>query len=234
MILIIRLIAIVIICAPSLLAADQFYSTLDPKTKKSIDCSYNGRKIEAGTLKGNPPRFRALSIPIETLKKKIQRSSKKVALKKQLRALQTEYGRLVKLCKSNLPPTPTPTPTTPGAISTPTATATPNRQNTPTPTPTAAGCTSGCYDSSRNTPCFNIPAPTKGNETRGAQLWAGNCAGCHAESSRRNRVYGQISLALRSVPEMLPFSNDYSTQDIADLVAYLNRFNSKQCRSDWP
>jgi hypothetical protein len=225
---------IVCFCVPSLLFADQYYSVSDPKTKKTIDCSYKSKKVEPGILKGTPPRFRSFMVPINNMKKKIERSTKKLILKKQLKVLQVEYSRLLKLCKSNLPADETPTPSAPGGSSTPTPTATPNRPTTPTPTPSSGGCQTGCFDSSRNTPCFNIPAPTKGNETRGFQLWASNCAGCHSESSKRNRVFGQISSSLRTVPQMLPFSDNFNTQDIADLVAYLNRFNTKQCRTDWP
>jgi hypothetical protein len=221
---------IVCFCVPSLLFADQFYSVSDPKTKRDIDCSYQNKKVEPGTLKGTPARFRSFKIPIDTLKKKIARSTKKTSLQKQLKILQIEYTRLLQLCKNNLPAIPTPTPPADSNAPSPTSTPTP----TPTPTPSSGGCQTGCYDSSRNTPCFNIPSSTKGNETRGLQLWAGNCAGCHSETSRRNRLFGQINLALMTVPQMLPFSDNFNTQDIADLVAYLNRFNSKQCRSDWP
>ena len=105
--------AILCLCVPSLLVADQFYSVADPKTKKPIDCSYKNLKVAVGTLKGNPPRFRSLMITINALKKRIVRSSKKVTLRKRLKELQTEYARQLKICKQNRPAVPSPTPTAP-------------------------------------------------------------------------------------------------------------------------
>jgi hypothetical protein len=109
-----------------------------------------------------------------------------------------------------------------------TATPTPTQTSTPTPTRTPTGTptpqVTPCFDTLGNTSCFSIPAGSVGNITRGAQIFAArSCGACHTEVSRRNKTYTQINAA---------FSNEYmsglerpSTAALADLTAYLNRFN---------
>lgn len=101
---------------------------------------------------------------------------------------------------------------------------------TPTPTPTPNPQTGSCYDSQRNTSCFGIPSGVIGNEIRGQTLFQ-SCAGCHsgsADGGRRNRPYPELTNALATIPQMRPFEGSFTQQDIADIVAYLNRFNPNQ------
>ncbi len=98
----------------------------------------------------------------------------------------------------------------------------------PTPLPTRSA---GCFDSSRNTACFGIPAPLRGNETRGENVFKNGCMGCHSKTSdsdKRNRTYQQILNSFTNEPQMRPYSDSYSTQDVADITAYLNRYNPNQ------
>lgn len=105
----------------------------------------------------------------------------------------------------------------------------PPGDSTPSPTPTPTPSTgAGCYDANRNTGCFGIPNGILGNEGRGEALFEGICSGCHTENQRRNRSYSELSSAFETVLAMRPFTSDLVSQDIADLVAYLNRYNPNQ------
>ena len=204
--------------------ATNYYSVLDPQSQETIDCAISNNQVEPGALASGGRSFKYLKSAIEQLQRKIAKKPVNIVkLKVTLKKAQRDYKRKKALCVKSAPafPTPTPTPTSSGA------------RPTATPTPTAGGCSVPCYSSLRNTTCFNIPSSTVGNETSGQRIWA-SCSGCHSESSRRNRRYDQISQALQTIPEMIPFAQSYSSKDIADIAAYLNRYNAKQCKTDWP
>ncbi len=206
-------------------AAENSFEVFDRRTKGEITCKRMQGTWEPGLVDEGSGRFTSFKQQIATLTKKISKKTVKnrTALKAQLNTLNKNLKPQQRLCAISAPETPTPTPSA-GSSPTPkpTATATPGNS-----------CSQTCFNSSRNTQCFFIPSSVQGNETRGAALYSG-CAGCHSESTRRNRTYTQIVAAFSSVPQMLPFSSNYRTQDFADLAAYLNRYNSKQCRTDWP
>lgn len=133
--------------------------------------------------------------------------------------------------------TPTPTsangaPPTPTSVSTasptpgerPTNTPTPKPTNTPTPTPTATPDDGGCFTASGDTNCFGIPANLTGNISSGSKVWSAlSCSGCHSEVSKRNLGYSRVNAAFsNSAMAVLPKP---SNQNIADITAYLNRYN---------
>lgn len=119
------------------------------------------------------------------------------------------------------PSSPTPNPTvnpTPGApqpTAAPTSAPTVRPTAAPTPQPTPAGN----FDANGNTSAFGIPSGTTGNVSRGQSVWTGTCSGCHG-SEKRNLSYSGLTNALK-ISAMSGIS--LSSQQRADLVAYLNR-----------
>ena len=103
---------------------------------------------------------------------------------------------------------------------------TPTPTRTPTPTPTSNPLS--CFDAAhQNTKagCFSIPQGVTGNVSAGSSIWnngsggVSSCKGCHA-SEYLNRSYTQLSAVLPASPMFI----NASTQQKADLTAYLNRF----------
>jgi hypothetical protein len=178
-------------------------------------------------------KFRSLSAQISGLRRQLANAPKKKqkTLRTRLAALKALYRAAKKGCEELLltepepspSPSPTPLPPSPSPSAAPSTSpsASPSASATPRPS---------CYDAQRNTSCFGIPSPLVGNESSGAALFSG-CQGCHTGSGdggKRNKSYSQIQNALLEVPQMQPFSDSYSAQDIAHLTAYLNRFNPNQ------
>lgn len=184
----------------------------------TVACAWIDTAWVAGSLGRSGTTFSSLSEQIkkqnQALKKatgaKYLKIKKKIAaLKKLKKAGQAECNLLEEYNGGE--PTPTPT-VAPSA--------------TPTPTPRPS-----CYDSQRRTSCFGIPTGILGRESVGQSLFNSFCSGCHdgsADGGRRNRSYTEYLNSFSEIPEMQPYQSDYSSQDIADLTAYLNRFNPNQ------
>jgi hypothetical protein len=121
--------------------------------------------------------------------------------------------------KPTLTATPIPTVQTP-VPPTPTRTPVPTRTPTSTPTPIQGGC----FTANGDTDCFGIPANLKGNISDGSTYFsANNCSACHSEASRRNKTFQQIKNSFsNSAMSALRKPTD---QQVADLTAWLNRFN---------
>jgi hypothetical protein len=99
---------------------------------------------------------------------------------------------------------------------------TPPTQPTPTPTPTSPPGL-GCFRPGGDvTPgCFGIPPHLTGNINRGQSYFQRNCTGCHA--NRGIRSWSQVLGTFSRIPQMQPYRP--ADPDLADVVAYLNRFN---------
>ena len=105
----------------------------------------------------------------------------------------------------------------------------PEQELTPTPTPRSSATPRStptplsCFLAGSNTApgCFGIPPSLTGNIDRGAAYFQRNCTGCHA--SRPPYNYSRVKGAFSFVPQMAPYLP--SDQALADIVAYLNRFN---------
>lgn len=205
-------------------AATDTFEIYDRRSGEVITCKKMQSTWEPGMVSEKSGKFTSFKQLIVKLTKKIEKKTvtNRSALKAQLKTLTKNLKPQQRLCTGAAPATPTPTP---GGTQT--------AKPTATPTPSSGGCSQTCFNSSRTTQCFYIPSSVSGSESRGQALFSG-CAGCHTESTRRNRTYSQIVAAFSSVPQMLPFSSNYRSQDYADITAYLNRYNPKQCRSDWP
>ncbi len=104
----------------------------------------------------------------------------------------------------------------------PGATPTPGTSPTPTPSPTPPP-TSGQCDSSGNTTSFGVPAPYIGNTNVGSGVYQANCYGCHPIDKGTNYNYSQLHTTVTTIAPMSAIP--LSTQQIVDLVAYLNRAN---------
>lgn len=101
---------------------------------------------------------------------------------------------------------------------TPTPAATPVGKPNPTPTVPSSG---GSFDQNGNTVKFGIPSGLTGNISRGRGIWTADCGGCHG-SEKLGRTYSQIKSALNlGAMSGVKVTN----QEVADLIAYLNRFN---------
>ncbi len=120
--------------------------------------------------------------------------------------------RQKKLCRPR-PQNPKPTPSASPSVSpSPTTSATPRPSSTPA---------SGNFDANGNTTAFGIPAGLVGNKNAGSSVWTSKCSGCHS-TEERNRTFPQIQGAL-SIPVMSGIQ--ITDAQLANLVAYLNRFN---------
>lgn len=133
------------------------------------------------------------------------RGAKKLALERSRRSLNIIIARGKSRCRAG--------PNQPGAA--------PLIQPTPTPTPNPGF---GCFVPGNNTSpgCFGIPTPLSGNIERGQSFYQANCRACHV-AVKNNRTWNQVSVAFSNIPQMNPFRPD--DQTLADIVAYLNRFN---------
>jgi len=215
--------------AASALANSPVFEVYDSKNKKTIACMKVNGRWEAGDRVKKGRSFVAYKDQIASLKKELKQQgttpNRKKRITKNLQGLVEKLPAQKRLCKQNAGKKPSPAPT-------PVGTVTPGATPSATPTP-KSGCSQACFNQSRLTSCFGIPSGTQGSETNGQYLWA-TCAGCHAESTRRNRSFSSIRTAFQTIPQMIPFSSSFDTQDMADLAAYLNRYNPKQCRTDWP
>jgi hypothetical protein len=94
----------------------------------------------------------------------------------------------------------------------------------PTPRPTATPRPTekprGPFDADGNTSEFGIPNGLKGNISAGRRVWSRVCTDCHL-SEKTGKSYGDIQRARRTVPDMRGLQ--VSNQQVADVVAYLNR-----------
>jgi hypothetical protein len=92
--------------------------------------------------------------------------------------------------------------------------------------PSPPSC-NGNFDAQGNT-CpdkFLIPSGLVGNISRGKSIHTLRCSGCHME--RTHYQFDQVVHAVSNVRAMNGILAGYETeQAVADLVAYLNRFNS--------
>jgi len=168
--------------------------------------------------------------PFSSQKKKLDSQIKKgrfkklTALKKKLNTVKRKMSAGKKACSAANP--------LPSRTATPLASSTSTPSGLPTFGPSATPTSrTGCYDTQRTTSCFGIPSGLRGRESDGQTLFTAACSGCHsgsADGGRRNRSYGDISNALSTVAEMRPYANNFSNQDLANIVAYSNRYNPNQ------
>lgn len=160
-------------------------------------------------------KYRTASSEASAAKKKAQRSIGRTRdlLRKREKTLRALITRTATACKAG--PS-----TTPGAGPAPAPTATPGSSPAPTPTPVSLP---GCFAPGNNTRpgCFGIPSGLTGNIDRGQTAFRNQCTGCH--TSRPARTYTQLQSSFDRIPQMQPFRP--GAQDLADITAYLNRFN---------
>lgn len=95
---------------------------------------------------------------------------------------------------------------------------------TPTPVVPGASCTPqpDPFDSNGNTSSFGIPASLTGNIAAGQTQFNQTCFGCHKGDRGTNYTYQALSTAVSGPPMMI---SNLTSQQLADLTAYLNRTN---------
>ena len=171
-----------------------------------------GKVRSSGKILFTPLRY---TLTLE--KKKLRAKPKNAKLKRTVRALTQLIAAALSACTS---PSPTATPTATPAPSQPTATPTPIATATPNPR--------AVFDSSGNVTALGkgyLGIPSNLNASIDAGEVAHglySCAGCHLE--RTNRSFQNLEVALPASPMNFPIPDQISYQQLADLVAYLNRF----------
>jgi hypothetical protein len=196
-----------------MIAAENLFEIGSGRTK--VVCGrISGRWIggtvsSSGRFVSNAERVRALKRDLAkargiAARRRVQRS---------LDAAQKKERKEAPICRPgpSAGPSPTPTPILPG-------------QPTPTPRPTATRVP--CFNNAGDTACFEIPGGITGNITRGASYHQSLCVGCHGE--RRNRSYTQLNSSFSSISAMAIYNGQLSSGEVADLTAFLNRFNPNQ------
>lgn len=168
------------------------------------------------TQRGEQFKFTSYAALISNTRKKSP-TSKKLPL---FRAI-LKVGRNV--CKEigTTPPI-TGTPTSPLPPAPPAASPTATPIVAPTATPPTGNFDNRGNVTEKGKLAFGIPSHLSGNVTAGKQVVTSFCAGCHQE--RIGYSYSAIDTAIRRAP-MLYDESSISRQQLADLVAYLNRFN---------
>ncbi|RIL09194.1 MAG: hypothetical protein DCC75_07095 [Proteobacteria bacterium] len=106
---------------------------------------------------------------------------------------------------------------------------TPTSGSTPRPTATPPPTQQGCFDSQGNTTKFGIPSGVSGNRNRGQTSWnsprsPSSCQGCHISESKRNKSFSTVSNAFNQA--VMSAVARPGTQELADIVAYLNSTNT--------
>jgi len=223
-----RIFPALLLCSAAFLAATAYAATRPkPVTLPLSDifqsgttaCGRVGGKWIPGiTASSKPGVFTSRAAQLRALKRDQLLASSDAArakVEKKIVKLQKRQRTEARTC--SLGPTPTPTVTPTGAPIVPTATPPPQSQ--------------GCYDPSRNTSCFGIPNGQVGNENQGLALFTSSCAGCHngsIQTEPRDKTYSQIEASFSSVPSMNLYIGSFSSNELSDLTAYLNRFNPNQ------
>lgn len=167
------------------------------------------------------------------------KSMQKTAKKKKKLAQQKKLKRLMKsaknYCKQVVEHRPTQTPT-------PVGTAQPTPNSTPQPTPISSPTPTGELNFDENTnvtetgkECFKIPSYLQANANRGTLAVDRACTGCHGthlftipEATLYDRDFAYVSQRIREAP--MSITEDWVNEnDVADIVAFLNRFRIDNC-----
>lgn len=183
----------------------------DTSTGRSIYCGLVGSSwVPVVKMRGGT--YRSLALEIRTVGKKL----KIAGTTRQRTSLQNKVKKLRALRKGATPVCAM----GPSSGDTPFVTPTPS---TPAASPTPGTPSVGCFLAGGITApgCFGIPTQLSGSIDRGQSLYQQQCFGCH--KSRPALPFDKLEGAFSRIPQMLPYKP--GQQDLADLVAYLNRFN---------
>jgi hypothetical protein len=218
-------------CPQNVLAADPVLVDATDLRSTSVEVVVRGKAQSrdvfclgkvAGTAskRGAQFRFSSFASQIKSLRKSNPQSPKLPLLRALLVA-----GKAACSALPVAPPTASPV-VPPGATAAPpTATAIPT--STPTAVATATPGSSN-FDALGNVTekgkvTFGIPSQLSGNVTTGKNVSRSFCSGCHSE--KVNRTYPELDAAIRKSPMLYDESN-MTRQELADIVAYLNRFRT--------
>ena len=221
-------------CPQNVFAADQALVDAADLRSTSVEVVVRGKAVSrdvfclgkvpgTASKRGAQSRFSSFASQVKSLRKSNPQSSKLPLL----RALQVA-GKAACAALVIAPPDASPVAppgTTPATPATPAATATP----TPTPTVIATSTPgSSNFDALGNVTekgkvTFGIPSQLSGNVTTGKNVTRSFCSGCHSE--KVNRTYPELDAAIRKSPMLYDESN-MTRQELADIVAYLNRFRT--------
>jgi hypothetical protein len=185
-------------------------------------CALIQNKWMPGKLKKDGKSFTSFDSDIVKQKLKLQLATddKKLLLQARLNSLKKINKSGKTACKKGPIQSSTPVATaTLNNTGSSIPNATPTRTPTPIPTLTVINFDSQGNVTEKGKIVFGIPANLSANINRGMIIHVdNNCTGCHSEKSGRN-YYKLINT--------LPYSPNFfqlSTQEYADLTAYLNRF----------
>ncbi len=179
---------------------DSFSKTI---SSGSIDCAYvNGSYTAGRVLDASGTVFLSFTQDIKNLKKKLKSApdNKKPSIQKKIKAAKAKASEGNPVCAGGPDTLPFPTPTPGGGA--------PN------------------FDSAGNVTesgkvVFGIPSNLSANISAGLAVYNSFCTGCHtAKLNRDFQVYRDSIVE----PPMLYGSDDISDAMLANLTAYLNRF----------
>lgn len=149
--------------------------------------------------------FTSLAQKLKKLRRRFLNNSRLAAKFRKNR----KFNRSAKKACKNAPVSPTPTPAPTG---------------TPAPTPTPVFDANGNVTPAGKT-FLGIPAELEANIDTGENAHNFNgCSDCHGE--RTMWLYPQLEARIELEPMFILVPEDLSRQDLADIVAYLNRFRT--------
>ncbi len=195
-----------------------FYSKLSSKQitcAGPIDNKYmSGRTVSVGSSK----IFTPLNNDLKSLKSKLKSTTTIVAknkIKKKMKKLKARVKSEDNVC-SNGPDAEAP-PTNP--VTEPTATPRPTATSTPSTPKSNSNFDTNGNVTDQGKIAFGIPSNLSANREAGKSLHNSSCNGCHVEKTGKNFSY------YKSVIRLSPmFIMDKSDQDVANITAYLRRF----------
>ncbi len=186
-----------------LLPASQMFQT--SQNGHTYTCGMVNSKWNGGILVSG--RFMPFSQLITNTKVKLRTATgkKKLKLKAKLASYKNSHSTVGSICRAA-------------------ASGGGGGGSTPTHTPTPPPSSGSNFDSSGNVTAagkalFTIPSSLSANKSRGQTVWSSTCRACHS-SEYQNKRYVDLVNVLPAAPMFVHISNN----QLADLVAYLNRF----------
>jgi hypothetical protein len=186
--------------------------------KREITCAgkINGKYLSGNAIAISGSKlFTPLSDDLKILKSKLKSSitaAAKIKVQKKIDKLKLQMKNENKVCSYGPEAAPG---TSPGTLPT----------STPQPTATPTPSVSGNFDSSGNVTSngkitFGIPSNLNASREIGRAIWSSTCDGCH-DVEKTGHSFSFYKSVIRESP-MYIF--DKTDQDIANITAYLRRF----------
>ncbi len=207
---------------------------------KTVICGLVDGDWVPGSVKRKSGKFVPLKDRLRSLKRRARKASasRRQAQRKKIKRLRSQLRQGLKVCRAG--PTDseeTPESESPSPTKAPTATATPTGSDTDIPDSVSGddqgsnGGQTGNFDDQGNVTtagkaAFGIPSSLAANLTRGRQAYDSTCKSCHLQTGElgQGQSFSTLRQSLAGVP-MFFTTTTLPDQTLADITAYLNRFN---------